>query len=412
MKTVKPTIENAFSYYEFFAGGGMSRLGLGNRWHCLMANDFSEKKASAYKVNFAPANELILRDVRELTTQDLPGHATMAWASFPCQDLSLAGSGRGLQGERSGGSYWGFWRLLHGLGIEDRLPKIIVLENVTGAMTANQGKDFQILLDSLIGLGFAVGPLVINARHFVPQSRPRLFIVAVQRDQVIPQVLLRNGPEELWHTSTIRKTYQSLPSHQKEAWRWWHLPKPLSVGSSFIDLIEDMPTSVTWHSPKETQRLLELMTPLHLNKVKVAQATGKKTVGTIYRRIRAGRNGVKAQRAEVRFDQVSGCLRTGSGGSSRQFIMVVKGEQIRSRLLSTREAARLMGLSDSYELPKKYSEAYHLLGDGLVVPVVSWLEEHLLHPLAASFVQDCPHESSARLQPTIIPAQQPLEFVV
>ena len=89
-----------------------------------------------------------------------------------------------------------------------------------------------------------------------------------------------------------------------------------------------------------------------------------------------------------------------------------QGEQIRSRLLSTREAARLMGLPDSYELPKKYSEAYHLLGDGLVVPVVSWLEEHLLHPLAASFAQDCTDEFSAPLQPTIIPAQQPLEFVI
>jgi len=124
------------------------------------------------------------------------------------------------------------------------------------------------------------------------------------------------------------------------------------------------------------------MMPLHLEKVEKAKKSQKKVVGTIYRRIRLNENGVKAQCAEIRFDQVSGCLRTGSGGSSRQFIMVVEGEQIRSRLLSTREAARLMGVPDSYQLPTGYNDAYHLMGDGLVVPVISWLEKHLLFPLA------------------------------
>jgi DNA (cytosine-5)-methyltransferase 1 len=57
---------------------------------------------------------------------------------------------------------------------------------------------------------------------------------------------------------------------------------------------------------------------------------------------------------------------------------------IRSRLLSPREAARLMGVPDTYKLPENYTEAYHLMGDGLVVPVVRWLEQHLLHSLAAS----------------------------
>jgi DNA (cytosine-5)-methyltransferase 1 len=64
--------------------------------------------------------------------------------------------------------------------------------------------------------------------------------------------------------------------------------------------------------------------------------------------------------------------------------MLIEGDRIRSRLLSTREAARLMGLPESYQLPAHYNEAYHLLGDGLVVPVVSWLEQHLLTPLAVT----------------------------
>jgi DNA (cytosine-5)-methyltransferase 1 len=101
----------------------------------------------------------------------------------------------------------------------------------------------------------------------------------------------------------------------------------------------------------------------------------------VYRRTRPDESGRKTQRAEVRFDQISGCLRTPVGGSSRQTILVVNGDSIRSRLLSSREAARLMGVTDTYNLPENYTEAYHLMGDGLVIPVVSWLEAYLLYPL-------------------------------
>jgi DNA (cytosine-5)-methyltransferase 1 len=65
---------------------------------------------------------------------------------------------------------------------------------------------------------------------------------------------------------------------------------------------------------------------------------------------------------------------------------VVDDGAIRTRLLSPREAARLMGLPDSYVLPKKYNEAYHLAGDGVVVPVVRFLAAHLLEPLLASVI--------------------------
>jgi DNA (cytosine-5)-methyltransferase 1 len=129
------------------------------------------------------------------------------------------------------------------------------------------------------------------------------------------------------------------------------------------------------------------MTPLHRAKVQAAQATGQRVVGTIYRRIRT-HDGVKAQRAEIRIDNVSGCLRTGSGGSSKQFLMIIEGKSIRSRLLSPREAARLMGVSDAYRLPENYSDAYHLMGDGLAVPVVAWLSEHILIPLLTGVRQN------------------------
>ena len=142
------------------------------------------------------------------------------------------------------------------------------------------------------------------------------------------------------------------------------------------ELMEASPTGVEWHEPDETERLLDMMTELNLRKTKLAMDMGP-SVGFVYKRVR---NGV--QRAEVRFDGVAGCLRTPEGGSSRQIVLALEGRKARSRLLSPREAARLMGVPDRCWLPPKYNDAYRAMGDGVAVPVARWLSEQLLVPLA------------------------------
>lgn len=62
------------------------------------------------------------------------------WASFPCQDLSLAGMGAGLKGHRSG-TFWPFWEIIKKLKDEGRGPKMIVLENVCGTLTSHDVAD-------------------------------------------------------------------------------------------------------------------------------------------------------------------------------------------------------------------------------------------------------------------------------
>ena len=126
------------------------------------------------------------------------------------------------------------------------------------------------------------------------------------------------------------------------------------------------------------------MSAPHRKKVEDALRVGGHHIGTIYKRTRPNHRGEMAQRAEVRFDGISGCLRTPVGGSSRQTVIIVNKRGVRTRLLSPREAARLMGVPDNYPMPKGYNDAYHLFGDGVAVPVVAWLERHLLRPLAAS----------------------------
>ena len=68
------------SFYEFFAGGGMARMGLGSDWSCLFANDNDPKKAASYTRNWGDA-EFQLADVANLGTAHLPGAADLAWAS-------------------------------------------------------------------------------------------------------------------------------------------------------------------------------------------------------------------------------------------------------------------------------------------------------------------------------------------
>jgi DNA (cytosine-5)-methyltransferase 1 len=374
------------TFYEFFAGGGMARLGMGKEWGCLFANDFDSAKARAYRENWEGGRELKVEDVNKLTTTDLPGTADLVWASFPCQDLSLAGKYAGIGNQNDhvqtrSGTFWPFWRLMNGLADEDRKPKVIVLENVYGALTSNQSKDFAAIGSAFVKSGYKFGAVVIDAKWFVPQSRPRVFIIGVQADLAIQPELISAQPAEPWHVAALQSAYMQLSEYAKKQWVWWVLPKPKQRRQIFADVIEETPEGVNWHTPSETKRLLAMMTPLNLKKVEQAKRSGVRSVGGVYRRTRSNEYGEKVQRAEVRFDDIAGCLRTPSGGSSRQLILVVEKGRIRSRLLSSREAARLMGLPDSYKLPKNYNEAYHLCGDGVVAPAVRHLTHHLLNAL-------------------------------
>jgi DNA (cytosine-5)-methyltransferase 1 len=383
-----------FTFCEFFAGGGMARAGLGETWRCLFANDFDDMKVWTYRANWGE-DDIRNADVAKLTLSDLPNESVdLAWASFPCQDLSLAGEYLGLGRERDdaltrSGTFWPFWKLMRGLVREGRAPRTIVLENVYGCLTSRNGRDFAAIASALSGSDYRFGAVVINAERFVPQSRPRVFFIAVRKDAPIPVELVSNGPRKDWHPTALQEAYEGVSQEAKRKWLWWNLPAPDARVKVFADLVEDHPTGVRWHSARETEHLLDLMSEVNHEKVEKAEKVGRRVVGAVYRRTRPDKQGVKRQRAEVRFDDIAGCLRTPAGGSSRQTILVVEGKTIRSRLLSPREAARLMGLDDGYQLPPRYNDAYHVCGDGVCVPVVRHIAATILEPiLAAAYSQE------------------------
>jgi DNA (cytosine-5)-methyltransferase 1 len=357
------------TFYEFFAGGGMARLGLGDAWTCVFANDFDPRKAAAYRANFG-GEHFHEGDVWRLTAADLPGRADLAWASSPCQDFSLAGGRAGLMGGKSS-AFFGFWRLVEALAKEGRAPRAIVIENVVGLFTSHGGRDFEAVCAALAGAGYRFGALELDAAAFLPQSRPRCVIVATLDP---PAVLPPGGPP----TRAVREARARLRPDLR--WRWidWRMTLPPRRNLDLAAVLQP-DDAVAWRSEAETARLVAQMDDLHRARLDASLAARERRVGTAFRRMRGDH-----QRAEARFDGVAGCLRTPRGGSSRQLVIVTEGARVRSRWLTAREAARLMGLPESYVLPRTENAGLHLAGDGVVVPMVRRLAADILEPLLAA----------------------------
>src|ERR1039458_8651517 len=99
-----PTIKN---FAEFFAGIGLMRIGLERAgWSIAFANDIEEDKWEMYRTHFGNTGEFVVGDIHKLDVSAIPD-VVLATASFPCNDLSLAGARKGLAGEQSS-AFWGF----------------------------------------------------------------------------------------------------------------------------------------------------------------------------------------------------------------------------------------------------------------------------------------------------------------
>lgn len=357
--------------WEFFAGGGLAGMGL-DGFRIGLANDMDPLKARVFRANH-PDIPLYEADVWSLSASDLTGTPDLCWASSPCQDVSLAGARGGLQAVRSG-AFWGFWRLIQGLDAEGRAPSLIVLENVTGLLSSGDGADFAAVCQAMTDAGYVVGALEMDAALWLPQSRPRLFIVAM-RGATGPTV---PAPVAPFHSARLVAAVARLPAGVRRAWRWWSLAVPARRNLDLAALL--LPDdAVRWFDPDQTGALLALCAPLHRARLDQAVASGGRHVGAGYRRVRV-EDGRKVQRLELRFDGLAGCLRTPAGGSSRQYLVVCDDGRIRARRLAAREAARLMGVDDGWSLPPSDSAALKVMGDAVAVPVVRALSAGLLLP--------------------------------
>lgn len=354
-------VSNFFPVTEFFAGSGLVTEALKDYFSIVWANDISERKATVYHANHGEAN-FLTAPIQQVHGSDLP-QAVMSWGSFPCQDLSLAGKIVGIKSERSG-LVWEWLRVLDECITP---PPVLVAENVVGLISAHDGENYVQLHTALCQRGYSVGAVVLDAVDWVPQSRPRVFVVALSERFAIPAALQSEGPG--WcHPDAIQSVAKKCQN-----WIWWKIPKPLRRRRGLSDLLEwDAPTD----SPSRRDHLLGMISPSHRKELLNAALTAP-AVFPGYRRTRNGK-----QVLELRFDNVAGCLRTPEGGSSRQ-VVVIRDDRgaLNTRLLTVRETARLMGAPESYQLPGSYNDGYKAMGDAVAVPVVKWLARYLLDPL-------------------------------
>lgn len=344
-------------FLEFFAGSGLVAKGLSSYFRAVWANDICEKKAAVYRANHGEKH-FHLGSIADVKGDDLPS-AKLSWASFPCQDLSLAGLTAGIHAERSG-LVWQWLRIMDEL---PERPPVLVAENVTGLVSVDGGSHYRILHDALRSRGYKVGAVVLNAAHWVPQSRPRVFVIAVADDLKIPTALIGDKPN--WaHSSALVNAVEGL-----QGWVWWNMPEPAERKTTLADMIE-------WDAPcdpkADAKKKIALIPPNHQARLNAAESV----VVPGYKRTRNSK-----QVLELRFDGIAGCLRTAEGGSSRQVVVLKKGANVDTRLLTVRETARLMGAPDSYKLPGSYNEGYTAMGDAVAVPVAKYLARHILAPL-------------------------------
>ncbi|MDB5175698.1 MAG: putative site-specific DNA-methyltransferase [Candidatus Saccharibacteria bacterium] len=365
---------------DFFAGIGLVTLGLNNAgWETTYALDYDELKELQYTTNFGP-DHFHTKDIAEEKGENVP-NVTLAHASFPCTDLSLAGRRKGIyQGESQ--AFWQFARILkemkkkHG----EASPNYVLLENVEGLLTSNSGMDLREVLDELNALGYRVDLLRVNAAHFVAQSRVRIFIIGVHNSLV-----KSFDSSDLMQEYNLRSTdarpakiLEYINKHSDIDWyfhRLPNLPVRTEVVADIIDLNEE------WWPEERTNFLYSQLHERQCDILEIQKNSSSYRYYAGFRRMRV-RDGKRQSTVELRNDGIAGCLRTPKGGSARQIVVRAGKGRIDARLFNGVEAGRLMGAKNFIIHPSlSLNQALFGFGDAVCVPVLQWLGENYFNTL-------------------------------
>lgn len=384
-----PPVEN--TAIEFFAGMGLVRRALettsamtdgpGVVWRTLLANDFDPLKERLYRASFPEDHDvLVAGDVAALHADDLP-RADLWTASFPCTDLSLAGRGAGIHAGQSG-AVWSMLHLLERLPESER-PAHIFFENVLGLLTSHGGDDFKSLVNAVSNLGYGLDAICVDAIHFVPQSRPRLFILAERLDRSSRQAV---DPEHA--TVSIarpRKLIDAMRRNENIDWLLRGIPAFPERALALEGVIDDPPDdSARWWSEERCEYFRNQAHPGHAGSLERMINGASTTYATAFRRVRAlpetGSERTESRKksvAELRTDGVAGCLRTPKGGSAKQILVRAGQGELRVRHMTPVECARLQGVET---LPGGFTDNELLfgLGDAVCVPAVRWALDRLV----------------------------------
>ena len=352
---------------EFFAGIGLVRQGLEEAgFEVVFANDIEPMKADLYGENYG-LEDFVLGDIRQLSGLEMP-EVELATASFPCTDLSLAGNRAGLLGEQSG-MFWEFARIL---GEMSKKPDAVLLENVPSFASSRGGEDLKAAVMALNDLGYKCDLIALDARFFVPQSRPRLFIVgSLCPLDLGPDTERAPALRPTWLEAFLDRHGMNLDLDPS------HLPPVPTSGEKLGGIVERLPAEDSRWWPAEKVRLfVESLSEVQSRRLSEMLEQAQTTWRTAYRRTRKGR-----AVWEIRADEISGCLRTARGGSSRQALVEAGSGTLRIRWMTPREYGRLQGVEDTFRISEVSNiQALFGFGDAVCVPAITWVAQNALLP--------------------------------
>ena len=376
-KFISEVVSNQQTVAEYFAGIGLVRLGLEQAgWSVLFANDISQKKFEMYSAFFPNGKgHYLVQDIFDVDASAVP-YTTLATCSFPCIDLSLAGNMNGIMHGSHSSAFWGFIEILKKQG--ESAPPLVLIENVPGWLHSNKGQDFRVTVQAINELGYTCDVFVLDALRFTPQSRLRVFLIGTKFPvgRTTAELILTR-PKSLL-SDQLKK---GIIANKDLRWFYNELPEPPPLKSQGLtQIVEPMDDADNrWWSDYEVKRHLDMMKELHRIRVEKLAQGNNDIYRTFFRRRREG-----YQRAEVRDDDLSGCLRTAIGGSGKQFLIKAGKGLVKMRAMTPREYARLQGVPDEYPISVNGVQALSGFGDAVCVPVISWIANHILNPLAAN----------------------------
>jgi DNA (cytosine-5)-methyltransferase 1 len=311
-------------YIDLFAGIGGMRIGFDQAGaRCVFTSEWDKFAQQTYAANFG---DFPSGDITHIHADAIPDHDILL-AGFPCQPFSIAGVSKknslgrehGFQDRTQGTLFFEIARILNA-----KRPTAFLLENVKNLQTHDRGRTFRVIIETLEQLGYHISWKIIDAAHYVPQHRERIFIVGLRRDQVAADAFV----------------FPALPTRTIQ----------------LADILEpDVDPSYTLSDPLWTY--LQAYAEKHRRKgngfgyglVDPAAATVTRTLSARYYK----------DGSEILIAQ-PGC---------------------NPRRLTPRECARLMGFSDTFIIPVSRTQAYRQFGNAVAVPVVAAIARALVNRL-------------------------------
>lgn len=315
----------SFRFIDLFAGIGGFRLALGRLGgRCVFSSDWDKFARQTYEANFG---EEPTGDIRQVSEGDIPAHDILT-AGFPCQPFSISGVSK----KNSLGRPHGFADLTQGTLFFDVVriiskhrPRAFILENVRNLRSHDNGKTFDIILQTLTtDLGYDVHHKIIDAKYVVPQHRERIFIVGFREPHDMQWPTFRGNIPTLRHILESRVDAKYTLSDKLWQYLQTYAKKHQAAGNGFGFGLANLDGVTRTLSARYYKDGSEILVP------------------------QRGKN---------------------------------------PRRLTPRECARLMGYPDTFRIIVSDTQAYRQFGNSVVVPIVEEVAAGMFRALEVRGVQ-------------------------